>query len=44
MMADDVIMIDCVFGRRYDDLLLVRIGAEGPEATVYDTFPLNEGT
>ncbi|PQD98490.1 hypothetical protein CYL16_22530 [Mycobacterium sp. EPG1] len=31
-----------VFGERYGEVLLVRIGASGPEATVYNTFPLND--
>lgn len=31
-----------VFGKRYGEVLLVRMGAEGPEATVYNTFPLND--
>jgi hypothetical protein len=31
-----------VFGRRYGEVLLVRMGEAGPEATVYNTFPLND--
>ena len=31
-----------VFGERYGEVLLVRIGSTGPEATVYNTFPLND--
>ena len=42
MMADDVTMIDDVFGKRYGEVLLVRLGDAGPEATVYNTFPLND--
>ena len=30
------------FGRRYGEVLLVNIGQSGPEATVYNTFPLND--
>ncbi len=30
-----------VFGKRYGEVLLIRMGASGPEATVYNTFPLN---
>ena len=42
-MADDgVNMIDGVFGKRYGEVLLVRAGEEGPEAIVYNTFPLND--
>jgi hypothetical protein len=33
---------DDVFGKRYGEVLLVRIGDTGPEATVYNTFPLND--
>jgi hypothetical protein len=40
-MADqDVKMIDGVFGKRYGEVLLVSL--PGPEATVYNTFPLND--
>lgn len=31
-----------VFGKRYGEVLLIRMGASGPEATVYNTFPLND--
>ena len=31
-----------VFGKRYGEVLLVRMGSAGPEATVYNTFPLND--
>lgn len=31
-----------VYGKRYGEVLLVRMGAGGPEATVYNTFPLND--
>ncbi|HEV7422003.1 MAG TPA: hypothetical protein VGO30_19490 [Mycobacterium sp.] len=31
-----------VFGLRYGEVLLVRVGPSGPEATVYNTFPLND--
>ena len=31
-----------VFGKRYGEVLLVRAGADGPEATVYNTFGLND--
>ena len=31
-----------VFGKRYGEVLLVRMGASGPEATVYNSFPLND--
>jgi hypothetical protein len=41
-MADDVTMIDGVFGKRYGEVLLVRIAESGPEATVYNTFPIND--
>jgi hypothetical protein len=33
---------DDVFGKRYGEVLLVRVGAGGPEATVYNTYPLND--
>lgn len=42
MADDDVNMIDGVFGMRYGEVLLVRSGEQGPEATVYNTFPLND--
>lgn len=31
-----------VFGKRYGEVLLVRMSENGPEATVYNTFPLND--
>lgn len=31
-----------VFGKRYGEVLLLRMGDSGPEATVYNTFPLND--
>ncbi len=31
-----------VFGKRYGEVLLVQAGPSGPEATVYNTFPLND--
>lgn len=31
-----------VFGKRYGEVLLVRMGQSGPEATVYNSFPLND--
>ncbi len=31
-----------VFGKRYGEVLLVHAGADGPEAAVYNTFPLND--
>lgn len=34
--------MDDVFGKRYGEILLVRAGQAGPEATVYNTFPLND--
>jgi hypothetical protein len=42
MADDDVTMVDDVFGKRYGEVLLVRTGDNGPEATVYNTFPLND--
>jgi hypothetical protein len=33
---------DDVFGKRYGEVLLVRLGDTGPAATVYNTFPLND--
>lgn len=42
MSDDDVTMIDNVFGKRYGEVLLVRVAESGPEATVYNTFPLND--
>lgn len=34
--------MDDVFGKRYGEVLLVRVTDSGPEATVYNTFPLND--
>lgn len=31
-----------VFGKRYGEVLLIRMGSSGPEATVYNTYPLND--
>lgn len=31
-----------VSGKRYGEVLLVEIGPSGPQATVYNTFPLND--
>jgi hypothetical protein len=31
-----------VFGKRYGEVLLVHVGDSGPEATVDNTFPLND--
>lgn len=31
-----------VFTKRYGEVLLVRMGQSGPEATVFNTFPLND--
>ncbi|MEI6252548.1 MAG: hypothetical protein WCP30_07065 [Mycobacteriaceae bacterium] len=31
-----------VFEKRYGEVLLVRMGQSGPEATVYNSFPLND--
>ena len=42
MTDDGVNIVDGVFGKRYGEVLLVRTSAEGPEATVYNTFPLND--
>lgn len=42
MSDDDVTVIDGVFGKRYGEVLLVAATDSGPEATVYNTFPLND--
>jgi hypothetical protein len=42
MSDGDVTTIGDVFGKRYGEVLLVRSGDAGPEATVYNTFPLND--
>ncbi|MFB1298197.1 hypothetical protein ACAG24_022025 [Mycobacterium sp. pW049] len=31
-----------VFGKRYGEVLLVHVGDTGPQATVYNTYPLND--
>lgn len=31
-----------LFGKRYGEVLLVHVGESGPQATVYNTFPLND--
>jgi hypothetical protein len=41
-MADEVTTIDGVFGKRYGEVLLVTPTESSPEATVYNTFPLND--
>jgi len=33
---------DDVFGKRYGEVLLVAVGDSGPEASVYNTYPLND--
>lgn len=33
---------DDVFAKRYGEVLLVRMSEHGPEATVYNSFPLND--
>lgn len=38
----DVSVRDGVFGLRYGEVLLVRVTDSGPEATVYNTFGLND--
>jgi hypothetical protein len=42
MSDDDVTTIGAVFGKRYGEVLLVNSTPSGPEATVYNTFPLND--
>ena len=42
MSDGEVSTVDAVFGKRYGEVLLVRAGESGPEATVYNTFPLND--
>jgi hypothetical protein len=42
MPNDDVTTIDGVYGKRYGEVLLVRATESGPQATVYNTFPLND--
>lgn len=41
-MSSDLSVIDGVFGKRYGEVLLVTAGEAGPQATVYNTFPLND--
>jgi hypothetical protein len=41
-MVDDVSVIGDVFGKRYGEVLVVTVTESGPEATVYNTFPLND--
>src|SRR5262245_40812618 len=31
-----------ISGKRYGEVLLVEVGESGPQATVYNTFPLND--
>ena len=33
---------ESLFGKRYGEVLLIRVGEDGPTATVYNTFPLND--
>lgn len=42
MPDNDVTLTAGVFGKRYGEVLLVHNGKSGPEATVYNTFPLND--
>jgi hypothetical protein len=42
MSDDEITTITDVFGKRYGEVLLVTTGDSGPEATVYNTFPLND--
>ena len=42
MASDNVSVIGDVFAKRYGEVLLVRTGESGPEACVYNTFPLND--
>lgn len=42
MSGDEVSVVDGVFGKRYGEVLLVRATDSGPQATVYNTFPLND--
>lgn len=42
MSENDLSVTDGVFGKRYGEVLLVRSTPSGPEATVYNTFPLND--
>jgi hypothetical protein len=40
-MSDGVTTIGDVFGKRYGEVLLIAAAQAGAEATVYNTFPLN---
>nr|WP_090338740.1 hypothetical protein [Mycolicibacterium malmesburyense]CRL66719.1 hypothetical protein CPGR_00090 [Mycolicibacterium malmesburyense] len=42
MSDDDLSTTGDVFGQRYGEVLLVRATPSGAEATVYNTFPLND--
>lgn len=42
MSGGDLSITDGVFGRRYGEVLLVKSTPSGAEATVYNTFPLND--
>ena len=42
MADDDVMMIEHVSGKRYGEVLLVRPATPDPQATVYNSFPLND--
>lgn len=42
MSEDDLSTTGDVFGKRYGEVLLVKTTPSGAEATVYNTFPLND--
>jgi hypothetical protein len=42
MSGDHISLIGDVFGKRYGEVLLVTATESRPEATVYNTFPLND--
>lgn len=42
MSDDELSVTDGIFGKRYGEVLLVTSTPAGPEATVYNTFPLND--
>ncbi|MEO3759179.1 hypothetical protein ABGB19_12935 [Mycobacterium sp. B14F4] len=42
MSDDELSTIDGVFGKRYGEVLLVSATPSGPEAEVFNTFPLND--
>lgn len=42
MSGDDMSVTGGVFGKRYGEVLLVTSTPSGPEAAVYNTFPLND--